>query len=269
MALEIRRRRVGSGDLAIEIIEVIGRLDTPGGSQLRASVQEALKEGTPKVALDLTETKEIHKEMVGTIHSLGRACQRADGSLVIFGAMGDVLAYLETFAERSLAPWHNTERDAIIALGGEVEPEETEVSDDQPSVIIALGSDKLFRKVFWKLGKMGGMPLAKFDTIPAALDYLGKRKVHSIVLDVNIDLHEGARLIRQIRTTPAFRKVGIFIVGPTSKKTTGKAFIQEGADGFIPFKFSGEEIFAMFDRKAFFHHLKLAYEKFEVKRKAT
>jgi len=262
MALEIRRRRVGSGDKAIEIIDVVGRLDTPGGAQLRSSVQDALKEGTPRVALNLADTKEIHKEIVGTVHSLGRACQRADGKLVMFGADGDVLEYVKTFADKELAPWFDTERDAILALGGEVEPEEDISQTDLPTVIIALGSDKLFRKVFWKLGKMGGMPLAKFDTIDAALDFIGKRKVHSIVLDLNIDLHEGARLIRLIRTTPSMRKVGIFLIGPPSKKSTGKALIQEGANYFIPYKFDGEEILSKLDGKTFFHELKAAYGRF-------
>jgi len=267
MALEIRRRRVGSGDKAVEIIDVIGRLDTPGGAQLRSAVQEALKEGTPRIAINFAETKEIHRETVGALHSLGRACQRAEGKLGIFGAEGDVLEYLKSFADPSLAPWFPDEKTAIVGVGGELEVEEQDKLNDSPDVVIALGFDNIFRKIFWKLAKMGGMPVAKFDAVPPALDYLLKRKVHSIVLDITIDLHDGAKLVRQIRTTPSIRKVGIFLVGPPSKRSTGKALLQEGADNLTLYSFSGEEIFSKFNPKPFFHQLKEAFAKFEASRK--
>ncbi len=266
MALEVRRRRVGSGDTAVEIIDVVGRLDAPGGAMLRSAIQDALRDDSPRIGINLAETIEIHRETVGTLHSLGRACKRASGGLAIFGADGDVLEYIKTFADAELAPWYGTETDAVVALGGEVVDEPVESRGHEPPVIIALGNDKVFRKVFWKLGKLGGRPVAKFDNIDAVTDFLTRRRAHSILIDASLELHDVARFIRQSRSIPELRKIGIFLVGAPSLRNQGRALIKEGGDNFIPFVFSGQEIAAKLDIKAFFQRLKEAYKRLEASR---
>ncbi len=245
---------------------MVGRLDTPGGALLRTSIQEALKEGSALIAINLSECKEIHREMVGTLHSLAKACRRAGGGLVICGAVGDVGEYLKAFGDRSLAPWFDSERDAVLALGGKVEPESSDDESGEPPVVVALGVSDVFKKLFWKLGALGGRPVAKFDSTESAHEFLRKRTIHSLIADADLNPHETARFIKQIRTTPDVRGIGIFLVGPPSKRNVGRALMEEGADNFVPFVFSGEEIVSKLDARAFFSRLKEAYDHFEASR---
>ena len=261
MALEVRSRRIGSGDRSVEILDVVGRLDVPGGALLRTAIQDKLKEESPRIAINLSECIEINREMVGTIHSLGRACKRAGGGLVLYGASGDVLEYIKRFADKELAPWFEKEREAVIALGGEVEPEIEDIKE--PPVIVALGIDQLFKKLFWQLGVLGGKPVAKFDNIESAENYIKRRRTHSIVIDTKLNTHRLIVMIRQIRKSPEVRDIGIFIVGPPSTINIGKILIREGGTNFVPYVFNGQEIPSKLDGKAFFQRLKEAYERYE------
>jgi CheY-like chemotaxis protein/anti-anti-sigma regulatory factor len=263
MALEVRRRRIGPGDRAVEILDIVGRLDTPGAALLRSSVQDALREGSSRIALNLSDCVEIHRETVGTLHSLGRACNRAGGKLVIFGAAGDVYEYIKTFTDPGLVPWHETENEAITALGGRVVPAQVDQAGEEPPAVVALGSDDVFRKVFWKLGALGGRPVAKFDSIEAAMDFMRRRPVHSVIIDAKLPQYDVIALVRQIRTTPEIRGMGIFAVGPPSMRGRGRTILEEGADNFVPLVFTGEEIVAKLDLRAFFSRLKEAYDRFD------
>jgi CheY-like chemotaxis protein len=263
MSLEIRRRRIGAGEKAIEIVDIIGRLDTPGSGLLRSTVQDILKEGCPRIAVNLTECVEIHRELMGTFHSLGRACQRAGGGLVIYGASRDVLEYINKFGDRSLAPLHRDERSAIIALGGHVGDEASKEKETEAPVIVALGSDPIFRGVFWKLSALGGRGIAKYDNIQACFEYIGKRPVHSILIDASLPSHDVIQFIRQIRTTPMIRTIGIFVIGLPSQRNIGRAVIEQGADFYVPLVFTGEEIIAKLDARTFFARLKEVYERFD------
>jgi CheY-like chemotaxis protein/anti-anti-sigma regulatory factor len=266
MALEVRRRRVGSGDKAVEIVDVLGRLDAPGSALLRSKVQEALKEGSPRIAVNLSDCIEIHREMIGTFHSLGRACLRAGGKLVLFGQKGDIYEYLKRFADTALAPWFGSEREGIVALGGEVPPEKDEVEEGETPAVVALGSDPVFMAVFWKLSTLGGKPVAKFDNIAGGTEFLGRRPIHSVIMDTRLPAHDIARFIRQVRTSPKLRRIGIFLVGPASQVSQIRTLVEEGADRFVPLMFQGEEILARLeDRQAFFKRLKDAYDRFDAR----
>jgi hypothetical protein len=263
MSLEIRRRRIGAGEKAIEIVDIIGRLDTPGAGVLRSAVQDILKEGCPRIAVNMTECVEIHRELMGTLHSLGRACQRAGGGLVIYGASRDVLEYINKFGDRSLAPLHRDERSAIIALGGHVGDEVTKEKETEAPVVVALGADPIFRAIFWKLSVIGGRAIAKFDNIQACFEYIGKRPVHSILIDASLPSQEVVLFIRQIRTMPMIRTIGIIVIGLPSQRNIGRAVIEQGADFFVPLMFNGEEIMAKLDQRSFFARLKEVYVRFD------
>ncbi len=262
MALEVRRRRQGAGERAIEIIDVAGRLDAPGAAMLRTTVQKALKEGSARIAINLVDCVEIHREMMGTFHSLGRACQRAGGGFVLFGQKDDVYEYIRRFADKRLAPWHELERDAILALGGVIEPEK-EKGAEELAIVVALGANPLFRGIFWKLNTLGGRPVAKFDSIASSTELLARRPIHSLIVDTGLGAHELAQLVRQIRANSRLRGIGIFPVGPPSQKTIGRTLEGEGADRFVPLVFNGEEIAANLDTRAFFARLKDAYDRFD------
>ena len=269
MALEVRRRRTGAGDRAVEIVDIIGRLDMPGSALLRSTMQDILKEGLPRIALNLSNCLEIHREMIGTFHSLGRACLRAGGNLALFGQTGDVLEYIKKFGDTSLAPWYDREREAIVALGGEPEPEETSKGTVEiKPIVVILGSDTIFRGVFRTFERIGGKPIVMFDNADACEEFIFGKRIHSLLIDVTMSAHDTARLIKRIRSDAELKNTGVFIVGPASKIGAGRALMSEGADNFIPFVFSGEEIAAKFDGKAFFARLKDAYGRYETKLKA-
>jgi CheY-like chemotaxis protein len=268
MALEIRRRRIGAGERAIEIVDIIGRLDLPGAGNLRTTVQEILKEGCPRIAVNMAGCVEIHRETMGTFHSLGRACQRAGGGLVLFGATGDVFEYIRRFADRNLAPWQGDEATAIRSLGGEVEQEKPRSISDSESVVAALGTDTVFHAVFWKFPTLGGRGFVKFESVNGCLEYILTHPTHSLLVDVKLPTHDLAGLIRKIRTTPQLKKVGVFVIGPPSYKSTARALVEEGADDFVLFPFAGEEILAKLDGKLFFDKLKDIYGRFDIRTKA-
>ncbi|MFH1675489.1 MAG: STAS domain-containing protein [bacterium] len=269
MALEVRRRRTGAGDRAVEIIDIVGRLDMPGSALLRSAVQDILKEGFPRIALNLANCVEIHREMIGTFHSLGRACHRAGGNLALFGQKGDVLEYIKRFGDTSLAPWYDREREAIVALGGEVEAEGTPKSGEEVKpLVVILGSDSMFRGVFRTFERIGGKPVVMYDNTDACAEFIFGKHIHSLLIDATMSAHDTARLIKRIRSDAELKNTGVFIVGPPSKIGAGRALMGEGADNFIPFVFSGEEISAKFDGKAFFTRLKDAYERYETKLRA-
>ena len=266
MALELRRRRIGSGDQSVNIIDVVGRLNVPGSSQLRADIQDFLKSGIPRIALNLTECVEIKKEVFGTFHSLGRACQRAGGNLIVYGAKDDPLEYIKAFLNPDLVKWSESENEAILALGGQPEPDESDGEDS--SVIVALGSDNFFQKVFWKLNVMGKVPVAKFDSIASVTDFINRSKIHSLILDPTMSGHDLIKFIRQVKSNPKLRTTGIYIIGKPSARTLALILMNEGADYFVPFVFNGEEILSRFNSREFFHQLKDAFEKFETRKKA-
>jgi len=262
MALEVHHRRIGSGDRAVEILDVVGRLDVPGGALLRTTIQDNLKEESSRIAVNFADCREINREMIGTLHSLGRACKRAGGGLVLYGATGDVAEYIKKFVETDLVPWFETENEAVLSLGGEVEQEPGE-DNGEPKAVVALGSDKVFKALFWKLGKLGGHPIAKFDNIVTAEGYIGRTKIHSIIIDVSLDEFEILRLIKQVKRTPETRLTGIFLVGPPSGRKEGRYYIEQGGNNFISYVYKGEEIAAKLDATAFFLRLKEAYERYD------
>jgi CheY-like chemotaxis protein len=268
MALEVRRRRIGAGERAVELIDIMGRLDMPGAASLRTTVQEVLKEGCRRIAINMAGCVEIHREMMGTFHSLGRACQRAGGGLVLYGATGDVLEYIRRFGDRNLAPWHGEENSAIRALGGEVERKSPREQGISTPVVVALGTEPVFRAVFWKISALGGRGIVKFDSVDACLEYLSGSTPHSLLLDAKLPAHDLAGLIRKIRTTPQLKNIGVFITGPPSSKSAGRVLVEEGADEFIAFTFTGEEIVAKLDGQLFFAKLKEVYERFDIRAKA-
>lgn len=268
MALDVHRRRVGSGDHAVEIVDAVGRLDAPGAAILRSTIQQILKESCPRIGINLAECVEIHREMVGTFHSLARACQRAGGGLALFGQAGDVSEYIKRFADAELVSWYERESEAVVALGGKAEAEEPREGGEEPPAVVAVGDAAIFRGVFWKLGKLGGRPVAKFDSIEACFDYINRRPVHSVIIDSGMPAQDTARLVRQIRASARLRSIGVFVVGIPSQKTTGRALVGEGADAFVPLVFSGEEIAAKLDSRAFFAGLKEAYERFDTRAEA-
>jgi hypothetical protein len=268
MALEARRRRIGGGERAIEIVDLVGRLDMPGAALLRNTVQEVLKEGCPRIAVNMAECVEIHREMMGTFHSLGRACIRAGGGLALFAATGDVLEYIRRFGDKSLAPWFGDEKAAVAALGGHVEPEAPKESESERPSVVAIGSDAVFRAVFWKLTALGGRPIAKFDSIAGARDYMARKTIHSILLDSKLSPHEIARFLRELRINSKLKAIGIFIIGPPSQLWTGRSLVQEGADSYVPLSFTGEEIEAKLDARTFFTRLKEIYDRFDARAKA-
>ncbi|MCX6644893.1 MAG: hypothetical protein NTY09_00825 [bacterium] len=270
MALELRRRRIGAGDYAVEIIDIVGRLNVPGSSQLRSLVQDALKEGTPRVAINFSECVEVKKEAFGAFHSLGRACMRAHGNLVIYGAKDDPLEYVKKFIDTNLVKWYDSEKEAILALGGTPEPEQVyieEITSDREAIVV-IGIADIFYKVFWKLNVLGGLQVVKFDNLTSALQYLERRKVHSLIIDPTFSGHDLIRFIRHIKSSKQYMKTGIFIVGNPSSRTSAMILMNEGADNFIPFVYQGEEIFAKFDQREFFKRLQDIYKKFEARKKA-
>ncbi|HEX9744289.1 MAG TPA: STAS domain-containing protein [bacterium] len=267
MPLELRRRRIGSGDKAVEIIDVNGRLDMPGAAALRTKVQDILKEHLPRIVLNMRECIEIHREMIGTFHSLGRACHRAGGGMIVCSAEGDVNEYILTFADRSLLAWYETEREAIIALGGEVEPLPEEPAEHEPLPVVACGNDQVFKVLFWKLNALGGHPVGKFDSVQGCMDFLARRDVHSIILDASMNPYDVTKLIHTIKSRIKTRKVGLFVVGAPSNASTGRALVLEGADHYVPITFNGEEIPAKIDGKKFFLRLKDIYERFDARNK--
>lgn len=263
MALEVKRRRIEGGKNPVEIIDVIGRLDTPGAALLRNTVQDVLKEGCPHIAINLAECIEIHREMIGTFHSLGRACQRAGGGLVLYGAKGDVIEYIRRFGDRNLAPWHADEKAAVQALGGKVEIEApSQPSADSPVVVI-VGKDQIFHALFWKLPTLGGRQIVKFDDLDSCADYVIKNKIHSVIIDLSLASHDIVNFIRNIRINQELRNIGIFVVGPQSKLSIGKTIVQEGATNLVSYTFSGEEILAKLDYRTFYARLKEIYERYD------
>jgi hypothetical protein len=268
MALEARRRRIGGGDRAIEIIDLVGRLDVPGAGLLRNTVQGILKEGSSRIAVNLAQCVEIHKEVIGTFHSLGRACIRAGGGLVIFGAAGDVNEYVKRFADKSLAPWFDDEKSAVASLGGHIEETSKKEEDVETPSIVAIGADQVFHAAFWKLTTLGGHPVAKFDSFEGSSNYISRRPIHSLLIDSTLPAQEISKFIKQIRINSKVRNVGIFIIGPPSRFSVGKLLLGEGADNFVAFYFNGEEIESKLDLRSFFSKLKEAYERFDARQKA-
>jgi response regulator RpfG family c-di-GMP phosphodiesterase len=171
--------------------------------------------------------------------------------------------------DRNLAPFRPDEKSAITALGGQVEAEEPEEEEEpEPPVVVALGSDAIFRALFWKLSVLGGRAVAKFDTIEGGLQYLLKRNVHSVLIDASLPAHEAAKFVRQVRTTQQLKHIGLFVVGAPSRRGAARSVVEEGAHVFIPFSFTGEEIVSKLDARAFFAKLKEVYERFDARSKA-
>jgi hypothetical protein len=270
MALELRRRRIGAGDYAVEIVDIVGRMNVPGSSQLRALVQDILKEGTPRVAVNFSECVEIKKEVFGTFHSLARACQRAEGNLVIYGAKDDPLEYVKKFIDKKLVKWYDAEKEAVLALGGTPEPEPVNIDEtvSDRETIVVIGISEIYNKVFWKLNVLGGLQVVKFDNLTSALQYLERRKVHSLIIDPTFSGHDLIRFIRHVKSSKQYMKTGIFIVGNPSSRTSAMILMNEGADSFTPFVYQGEEVLAKFDQREFFKRLQDVYKKFEIRKKA-
>lgn len=270
MALELRRRRIGAGDHAVEIIDIVGRLNMPGSSLLRSMVQDSLKEGSPRIAVNFSECVEVKKEVFGTFHSLGRACTRAGGSLAVYGARDEPIEYVKTFLDTKLVKWFETEKEAVIALGGTPDPEPVHIEEtatDRESIVV-IGTSEIFHKVFWKLSVLGGLQVMKFDNLTSTLQYLERRVPHSLIIDPTFSGHDLIRFIRRIKSDARYRKTGIFIVGNPSSRTGAMILMNEGADNFIPFVYQGEEVLAKFDQREFFRRLQDTYKRYEDRKKA-
>ena len=157
--MEIGQRKTDG----IVILDLNGRLDVPGAAVLKSTVRDLVEEGSLLVALNFSDVDYIGMDSVGALVSIKKLITRMGGKLAIFAPKWDVREYIEKFSFEADVPLVNDESQALTALG--LKSQERRLGDP---VYLALGSSAPFKELFWKVKKLGGVPVERFELIEPA-----------------------------------------------------------------------------------------------------
>ena len=113
MSLEVQTRQVDSG---ATVVAPTGRLDVAGAPALKDAISEALKNGTPRVVLDMEGISFVDSTGLGSVIAALKQIRSSQGDLRLAAPNQQVRVVLELTTLDRVFPYYSTVEEALTGF---------------------------------------------------------------------------------------------------------------------------------------------------------
>lgn len=113
MALDVQSRQ---GDNGVTVVAPIGRLDVAGAPALKEAISEALKNGPPRVVLDLEGVSFVDSTGLGSVIAALKQIRSSQGDLRLAAPNQQVRVVLELTTLDRVFPYFATVEEALTGF---------------------------------------------------------------------------------------------------------------------------------------------------------
>jgi anti-sigma B factor antagonist len=113
MSLEVQSRQVDNG---VTVVAPTGRLDVAGAPALKDAISEALKNGQPRVVLDLEGVSFVDSTGLGSVIAALKQIRGALGDLRLAAPNQQVRVVLELTTLDRVFPYYSTVEEALTGF---------------------------------------------------------------------------------------------------------------------------------------------------------
>jgi anti-sigma B factor antagonist len=113
MSLEVQTRQVDSG---VTVVAPTGRLDVAGAPALKDAISEALKNGQPRVVLDLEGVSFVDSTGLGSVIAALKQIRSSQGDLRLAAPNQQVRVVLELTTLDRVFPYYSTVEEALTGF---------------------------------------------------------------------------------------------------------------------------------------------------------
>ena len=113
MSLEVQSRQVDNG---ITVVAPTGRLDVAGAPALKDAISEALKNGTPRVVLDMEGVSFVDSTGLGSVIAALKQIRSSQGDLRLAAPNQQVRVVLELTTLDRVFPYYSTVEEALTGF---------------------------------------------------------------------------------------------------------------------------------------------------------
>jgi len=113
MALEIQSRQADNG---VTVVAPTGRLDVAGAPTLKDAISEALKNGSPKVVLDMEGISFVDSTGLGSVIAALKQIRSSKGDLRLAAPNQQVRVVLELTTLDRVVPYYSSVEEALTGF---------------------------------------------------------------------------------------------------------------------------------------------------------
>jgi anti-sigma B factor antagonist len=113
VSLEVQTRQVDSG---VTVVAPTGRLDVAGAPALKEAISEALKNGQPRVVLDLEGVSFVDSTGLGSVIAALKQIRSSQGDLRLAAPNQQVRVVLELTTLDRVFPYYSTVEEALTGF---------------------------------------------------------------------------------------------------------------------------------------------------------
>ncbi len=113
MSLEVQTRQVDNG---VTVVAPTGRLDVAGAPALKDAISEALKNGQPRVVLDMEGVSFVDSTGLGSVIAALKQIRSSQGDLRLAAPNQQVRVVLELTTLDRVFPYYSTVEEALTGF---------------------------------------------------------------------------------------------------------------------------------------------------------
>jgi anti-sigma B factor antagonist len=113
MSLEVQSRQVDGG---VTVVAPTGRLDVAGAPALKDAISEALKNGQPRVVLDMEGVSFVDSTGLGSVIAALKQIRSSQGDLRLAAPNQQVRVVLELTTLDRVFPYYSTVEEALTGF---------------------------------------------------------------------------------------------------------------------------------------------------------
>ena len=113
MSLEVQTRQVDNG---VTVVAPTGRLDVAGAPALKDAISEALKNGQPRVVLDMEGISFVDSTGLGSVIAALKQIRSSQGDLRLAAPNQQVRVVLELTTLDRVFPYYSTVEEALTGF---------------------------------------------------------------------------------------------------------------------------------------------------------
>jgi anti-anti-sigma factor len=113
VSLEVQTRQVDSG---VTVVAPTGRLDVAGAPALKDAIGEALKNGSPRVVLDMEGVSFVDSTGLGSVIAALKQIRSSQGDLRLAAPNQQVRVVLELTTLDRVFPYYSTVEEALTGF---------------------------------------------------------------------------------------------------------------------------------------------------------
>ena len=113
MSLEVQSRKADNG---VTVVAPTGRLDVAGAPALKDAISEAVKDGTPRVVIDMEGISFVDSTGLGSVIAALKQIRSSQGDLRLAAPNQQVRVVLELTTLDRVFPYYSTVEEALTGF---------------------------------------------------------------------------------------------------------------------------------------------------------